>query len=45
KLLIYKQIFKLIWIYGIQLRNYTKITNINIIQTFQNRVLRGIVNA
>lgn len=45
KLLIYKQVLKPVWTYGIQLWGCTKATNIKIIQTFQNKVLRGIVNA
>lgn len=45
KLLLYKQILKPIWTYGIQLWGCTKKTNIQIIQSFQNKVLRGIVNA
>lgn len=45
KLLLYRQIIKLIWMYGIQLWGCTKKTNVNIIQTFQNKVLRCIVRA
>lgn len=45
KLLIYKQVLKPVWTYGIQLWGCTKQSNIKIIQTFQNKVLRGIVNA
>ena len=45
KLLLYRQILKPVWTYGIQLWGCTKKTNIKIIQTFQNKVLRGIVNA
>lgn len=45
KLLLYKQIIKPIWTYGIQLWGCTKKSNINIIQQFQNKVLRSIVNA
>ena len=41
KLLIYKQVLKPVWTYGIQLCGY----NIEIIQRFQNKVLRTIVNA
>lgn len=36
---------KPVWTYGIQLWGCTKKTNTKIIQTFQNKVLRGIVNA
>lgn len=45
KILIYKQILKPVWTYGIQIWGCTKMTNTKIIQTFQNKVLRGIVNA
>lgn len=45
KLLLYKQILKPVWTYGIQLWGCTKQTNIKIIQRFQNKVLRNIVNA
>lgn len=45
KLLLYKQILKPIWTYGIQLWGCTKETNRSILQRFQNKVLRGIVNA
>jgi len=45
KLIIYKQILKPVWTYGIQLWGCTKQSNINIIQRFQNKVLRHMVNA
>lgn len=45
KLLLYRQMLKPIWTYGIQLWGCTKKTNVQIIQCFQNKVLRGIVNA
>lgn len=45
KLLLYKQILRPVWTYGIQLWGCTKKSNMNIIQTFQNKVLRGIVDA
>lgn len=45
KLLLYKQVLKPIWTYGIQLWGCAKKSNINIIQTFQNKVLRCIVDA
>ena len=45
KLLLYKQILKPVWTYGIQLWGCTKKSNIKIIQTFQNKVLRCIVKA
>ena len=45
KLMLYKQILKSVWTYGIQLWGCTKQSNIDIIQRFQNKVLRNIVNA
>jgi hypothetical protein len=45
KLLLYKQILKPVWTYGIQLWGCTKKSNIEIIQRFENKVLRNIVNA
>ena len=45
KLILYNQILKPIWTYGAQLWGCTKESNIKIIQTFQNKVLRCIVNA
>ena len=45
KLLIYKQVLKPIWTYGIQLWGCASETNIDIIQRFQNKALRTIVNA
>jgi len=45
KLLQYKQILKLVWTYGIQIWGCAKQSNIDIIQRFQNKVLRNIVNA
>jgi hypothetical protein len=45
KLLIYKQILKPIWLYGAQLWGCAKPSNIEIMQRFQNKVLRNIVNA
>lgn len=45
KLLIYKQILKPVWLYGIQLWGCASKTNIGRIQKFQNKVLRGIVDA
>lgn len=45
KILLYNQILKPVWLYGIQLWGCTKDCNINPIQTFQNKVLRNIVNA
>ena len=45
KLLIYKQILKPVWTYGIQLWGCTAKTNMEIIQRFQNVVLREIIDA
>jgi hypothetical protein len=45
KLLLYKQVLKPIWTYGIQLWGCAATNNINKIQIFQNKVLRGIVDA
>ena len=45
KLMLYQQIFKPVWTYGIQLWGCASQSNRNIILRFQNRVLRGIVNA
>ena len=43
--MLYKQILKPVWTYGIQLWGCTKQSNIDIIQRFQNKVLRNIVDA
>lgn len=45
KILIYKVILKPIWSYGIQLWGTTSNSNIEILQRFQSKVLRKIVNA
>lgn len=45
KLLLYKTIVKPIWSYGIQLWGTASISNIEILQRFQNKVLRSIVDA
>ena len=45
KLMVYKQVLKPIWTYGIELWGCAKPTNIQSIQKFQNKVLRSIVNA
>ena len=45
KLMLYQQFFKPVWTYGIQLWGCTSQNNRNIIQRFQYRVLRGIVDA
>jgi hypothetical protein len=45
KLLIYKVILKPIWTYGIQLWGTTANSNIDILERFQSKVLRLIVDA
>ena len=45
KLILYKSILKPIWTYGIQLWGTASNSNIEILQRFQNKVLRTIVNA
>lgn len=45
KLLIYKTILKPIWTYGIQLWGTASNSNLEILQRFQNVVLRAMVNA
>jgi len=44
KLLLYKAILEPIWTYGVQLWGTAANSNIEIIQTFQNKYLRIIVN-
>ena len=45
KLLIYKTILKPNWIYGIALWGAASNSNIEILQKYQHKVLRAIVNA
>lgn len=45
KLLVYKTILKPIWTYGIQLWGTASNSNVEILQRFQNKVLRTITNA
>lgn len=45
KILLYKAILKPIWTYGIQLWGTASKSNISILQRFQNKVLRAIVDA
>lgn len=45
KLMLYKQILKPTWSYGIQLWGCAKKSHIQVIQRFQNKVLRNIVDA
>ena len=43
--MMYKQILKPVWTYSLQLWGCTKQSNIAIIQRFQNKVLRNILDA
>ena len=45
KLLIYKQVLMPVWTYGIQLWGCSKNSNRDILQRFQNKVLKNMVNA
>jgi len=45
KVLLYKTILKPIWTYGIPLWGSASHSNIEILQRFQNKVLRTIANA
>lgn len=45
KLLLYKCILKPVWTYGIQLWGTTADSNVEILQRFQSKVLRSIINA
>ena len=45
KILIYKQVFKPVWTYGLPLWGCKNKNNVKVIQSFQNKVLRTIVNA
>jgi hypothetical protein len=45
KLLVYKTILKPIWTYGAPLWGSANTSNIEILQRFQNKVLRTMVNA
>jgi hypothetical protein len=45
KLLVYKTILKPIWTYSTPLWGFASTSNIEILQRFQNKVLRTIVNA
>ena len=45
KLMLYQQVLKPVWTFGIRMCGCTSQSNRNIIQTFQNRALRGIVDA
>ena len=45
KLTLYKQILRPVWSYGIQLWGCASESNIQVIQRYQNKVLKCIVNA
>jgi uncharacterized protein YeeX (DUF496 family) len=45
KLTLYKQVIRPVWSYGIQLWGCATDSNIQVIQRFQNKVLKCIVNA
>lgn len=45
KILLYKAIIKLIWIYGIEIWGCASKSNIAIVQRSQSKILRNIVNA
>lgn len=45
KVLIYNQVLKPVWTYGIQLWGCAKLTHLQSIQKFQNKVLRNILSA
>ena len=45
KLILYKSIIKPVWSYGIQLWGTAAVSNIEIIERFQNKTLRSILNA
>jgi hypothetical protein len=45
KILVYNKIIKPVWTYGIQLWVCASKSNIRRVQKFQNKVLRGMVNA
>jgi hypothetical protein len=45
KIVLYKQVIRPVWNYGIQLRGCASDSNIQMIQRYQNKVLKCIVNA
>jgi hypothetical protein len=45
KVLLYKQVLRPVWTYGVRLWGCAKKTSIDIIQRYQNKVLRCLVNA
>ena len=44
-LLLYRQVLKPVWLYGAQLWGCSKKSNVKLTEAFQNKVLRGIINA
>jgi len=44
QLMMYKQILKTVWTYGIQLWECTKQSNVDIIQRFQNKVVTSLMH-
>jgi hypothetical protein len=42
---LYKQVIRPVWSYGIQLWGCASVSNIQVIQRYQNKVLKCIVNA
>jgi uncharacterized protein YeeX (DUF496 family) len=45
KIILYKQVIRPVWSYGIQLWGWVSDSNIQVIQRYQNKVLKCIVNA
>jgi hypothetical protein len=45
KIILYKQVLRPVWSYPIQLWGYASDSNIQVIQRYQNKVLKCIVNA
>jgi hypothetical protein len=45
KIILYKQVIRPVWSYGIQLWGCARDSNIQVIQRYQNEVLKCIVNA
>jgi hypothetical protein len=45
KIILYKQVIRPVWSYGIQLWGCASDSNIQVIQRYQNKVLKCIVNA
>uniref|UniRef100_A0A6B2EET6 Putative reverse transcriptase n=1 Tax=Phlebotomus kandelakii TaxID=1109342 RepID=A0A6B2EET6_9DIPT len=45
KILLYNSMIKPVWMYGIELWGSASLSNVNIIQRFENKVLRQVTNA